>query len=92
VLVGCGARISVAWSVSVLISRPSVSVDFGALVISRIFVGSTTWLALGGVMVSNLGVLVADVFPQAKETKISATNAKNENRVLLLVLTVTLPF
>jgi len=90
--VDCGARISVAWGASVLVGRPSVSVDFGALVISRIFVGSTAWLAIGSVTVSNFGVLVADVFPQAKETKISATNAKNENRVLLLVLTVTLPF
>lgn len=88
----CGARISVAWGASVLVGRPSVSVGIGTLVISSVFVDSTTWLALGGVMVSNLGVLVAEEFPQAKETKISATNAKNENRVLLLVLTVTLPF
>jgi hypothetical protein len=91
-LVGWRTRVSVVWSASVLVGNGDVSVGFVTLVILSVLDGSTTWLAIAGVAVSKLGVFVADVFPQAKETKISATNTKKENRLLLLVLTTTLPF
>jgi hypothetical protein len=94
--VGIGVKVIVGCEVGVGFrvgeGNSDILVGFATLAIPSVLVGSTTWLAIADVAVSNFGVLVADVFPQAKETKISATNTKKENRLLLLVLTTTLPF